>query len=113
MASKFSEFITKQKLDPRRILAASRSIERLRPEDRTLRQQRKMQGGSDSAASSEEGTQEAPPKPRSGRPVTRVLLSAATGGGKISGPAKNRLLRAVNHLLVQKKQAAVELKSLF
>jgi hypothetical protein len=113
MASKFSEFIAKQKLDPRRILAASRSLERLRPEDRSLRQQKKKASGSDSAPSAEEGKPEAPPKPRSGRPVTRVLLSAATSGTKVSGPAKTRLLRAVNHLLSQKKQDPVEFKTLF
>jgi hypothetical protein len=113
MATKFSEFIAKQKLDPRRILAASRSLERLRSEDRALRQQKKKATASDAKPAEGDEAKEGPAKPRSGRPVTRVLMSAATTGSKVSGPAKTRLLRAVNHLLSQKKQPAVELKSLF
>jgi hypothetical protein len=40
-------------------------------------------------------------------------VSQATAGKPVSGPAKTRLLRAVNRLLEQKKQAAVDLKTLF
>jgi hypothetical protein len=34
-------------------------------------------------------------------------------GGKMSGPTKTRLLHAINRILVQKKQEAVELRTLF
>ena len=56
---------------------------------------------------------EAPKKPRSGRPVTERALAAALAGKTISGPQKTRLLRAVNHLIEQKKGTAVDLKALF
>jgi hypothetical protein len=40
-------------------------------------------------------------------------LAAATAGKPITGPAKTRLLRAVNRVLEQKKKSATDLKSLF
>jgi hypothetical protein len=52
-------------------------------------------------------------KPRTGRPVTPRALHAAVEGGEISGATKTRILRAVNHLLEQKKQEKVDLRSLF
>ena len=108
-ASKFSKFLADNKIDPRRIRAASRDIERLRPEDRAKRLARRNSKKAD--AKPAEG--EKPAKPRSGRPATVRLLDAASTGKPISGPAKTRLLRAVNHLLEQKKKSATDLKSLF
>jgi hypothetical protein len=108
--SKFSQFITSKKLDPRRILVASHELETLQPEDRAIRLNKrkgKNAEGADAAAAKETR------KPRSGRPVTDRAMAAALKGQKISGPAKTRLLRAVNHLLEQKKQGKVELKVLF
>lgn len=107
--TKFAEFITSKKLDPRRILAASHGLEKLRPEDRkirlTKRQGKKKEGG--------DGAKETT-KTRSGRPVTdRAIQAAMTGAEPVSGPTKTRILRAVNHLLEQKKQGKVELKALF
>ncbi len=40
-------------------------------------------------------------------------MEAALKGGTLSGPTKQRLLRAVNYLLEQKKKDKVELKTLF
>jgi hypothetical protein len=40
-------------------------------------------------------------------------MTAAAAGKVISGPSKNRLLRAVNRVLEQKKKSATDLKSLF
>jgi hypothetical protein len=110
MASKFSEFLTANKIDPRRLAAASRELERLRPEDRAKRLARRTAKKSETKPV--EGA-EKPGKPRSGRPVTSRALAAAAAGKPVSGPAKTRLLRAVNHLLEQKKKSATELKSLF
>jgi hypothetical protein len=108
--SKFAQFIAAKKLDLRRIMAASQELEKLQPEDRAIklkkRQDRKAEGA-DAAATKETR------KPRSGRPVTPRALDAAVKGGKMSGPTKTRLLHAVNHLLAQKKQEAVELRTLF
>lgn len=108
MSSKFADFLSKNKLDPRRLIAASKGIERLRPEDRRLRLVRKK-----SADAPKEGEEQPAEKPRSGRPVTRVLLDRASAGKPVPGPAKRRLLRAVNRLLEQKKKHPVELGELF
>ena len=106
--SKFAQFIASKKLDARRIIAASHRLERLLPEDRLIklnkRRARKAEGG------------DAPKetrKPHSGRPVSDRAMQAALSGGTLSGPAKTRILKAVNHLLEQKKQDKVDLKSLF
>lgn len=113
MASKFSEFITKNKIDPRRIVATSKRLEALKGEDRLIKLKKK-QGAQTPAAGSEDDQAAKPlPKPRSGRPVTRPLFDRAVAGKPISGPAKTRLLRAINHLLNQKKKSATDLKALF
>ncbi len=110
MASKFAEFLEKNKIDERRLLAASKRIERLRPEDRAVRlkQRAARKGDGDDKKEGEETV-----KPRSGRPVTKCLLENAQQGNKVSGAAKNRTLRAVNHILEQKKQKAVALADLY
>lgn len=112
MASKFAEFLEKNKIDPRRVLSASRELERLRPEDRALRLAKaRSKKGDAPAASGEEKA--APKKPRSGRPLTPRAITAAQAGKAISGPSKTRLVRAVNHVLAQKKKEAVDLRALF
>jgi hypothetical protein len=108
--SKFAQFIASKKLDGRRILIASRKLEGLEPEDRLIRL-KKRQGRK--AESSDAATKETRKSARSGRPVTPRALAAAMTGGSLSGPTKTRILKAVNHLLEQKKQAKVELKTLF
>lgn len=110
MASKFEQFLKDQKIDARRVVVASRQIERLRAEDRRLKLERRR--GASAAA---EGGDDRPatPKPRSGRPVTSRLLGQARAGEKVSGPAKTRLLRAVNRVLEQKKKDPVDLRALF
>ncbi len=111
MASKFADFVAQNQLDPRRILTSSRALEKLRPEDRARRLAMRKKSGEDK--SEEDDKTEAAAKPRSGRPVTPRLLGRATAGDTISGPAKTRLLRAVNRLLEQKKKEPVELRTLF
>jgi len=41
------------------------------------------------------------------------VVQLAASGAVISGPQKTRLLRAVNHLLGQKKKDPVDLRKLF
>lgn len=105
--SKLSTFLTSNKLNPARLLAVSHKLETLHREDRGIkllkRQDRKKEGGE----KKDHG------KPRSGRPVTDRAMQAALKGGTISGPTKQRILRAVNYLLEQKKKDKVELKTLF
>jgi hypothetical protein len=107
--TKFAQFIAAKKLDPRRILVASRKLEGLQPEDRAIRLNKKRAR----AAEGGEGAPKETRKPRSGRPVTDRALQAALAGKDLSGPSKTRLLRAVNHLLEQKKQEPVDLRALF
>lgn len=109
MASKFSQFLADNKIDSRRLIAVSKQLEGLRPEDRRLRAA-KRKGAGDKAAEDAEAKAS---KPRSGRPVNAVLLGRLEAGGKVSGPAKTRLLRALNHILAQKKKDPVELRTLF
>lgn len=105
---KFATFLSTKKLDVRRVLAASRNLEKLRPEDRAIRLAKRI------ARKAEAGTvPKETRKPRSGRAVTPRSIHAAVEGKKITGPAKNRILRAVNRLLEQKKAEKVDLKALF
>jgi hypothetical protein len=112
MATKIEDFLKEKKIDPRRILVASSEIERFRPEDRAIRlAKRAARKSEDAATKKKEGL--AAKKPRTGRPVTPRALSAALVGKALSGPSKTRILRAVNHVLTQKKQEHVELSMLF
>jgi hypothetical protein len=105
--SKLSDFLATKKLDARRILIASEELEKLRPEDRALRLARRTR--KEGEAKPAAGTN----KPRSGRPVTQRAINAALEGKPLSGPQKTRILKAVNRVLEQKKQEAVQLKTLF
>lgn len=107
--TKFAQFIAANKLDPRRIIGASHALETLHVEDRTIRLNKRR-------AKAGEGGENAPKetrKPRSGRPVTQRAMDAALAGGTLSGPTKTRILKAVNHLLEQKKKDKVDLRALF
>lgn len=106
--SKFADLLKEKKLDPRRVLAASKKLESLQVEDRKIRLAK-------AKAKKSEDKKDAKPteKPRSGRPITPRGMAAALAGNPISGPQKTRLLRAVNAVLEQKKQPVVELKALF
>ncbi len=111
MSTKFADFLNENKIDPRRLIAASARVERLRPEDRALHQARSAAKKKEDSGNDEK--KDLGPKPRSGRVVTERLLTAASTGKSVSGPAKTRLLRAVNHLLEQKKKDAIDIRALF
>ncbi len=110
MATKFDQYLQDNKIDPRRILAASSKLEQLRPEDRKIRLQKRATKGEKAAAPA---AGEKPAKRRSGRKVTPRLLASISAGKPVSGPAKTRLLRALNAVLVQKKKTPVDLRALF
>jgi hypothetical protein len=107
--TKFATYLKKQKVDPRRILVVSHKLETLQRDDRALRltkrTHKKAEGDAKGAAETR--------KPRSGRPVTPRALEAAMAGKSVSGPTKQRILRAINHLLAQKKQDKIDLRILF
>lgn len=102
--SKFSDFIASKKIDARRVRSASAKLEKLRREDREIKLKQKNKTEKKDAEKK---------KPRSGRPVTDRAMTAAIAGKPISGPQKTRILRAVNHVLEQKKQEPVTLDLLF
>jgi hypothetical protein len=108
MASKLETFLAENKIDPRRVVAASRQLERLRPEDRRIKLVQKQ------ARKSEDGKKpEGLAKPRSGRAVTDVALRNALAGKTVSAAFKTRLLRALNRVLEQKKKGVTTLDALF
>jgi hypothetical protein len=108
--TKFATFLKSKKLDARRILAVSHKLETFRPEDRAIKlAKRTARSGAEGEADKKKDLG----KPRSGRPITQRAIDAALKGGTVSGPTKQRILRAVNYLLAQKKQDKVELKTLF
>jgi hypothetical protein len=111
MATKFDDLLKEKKIDPRRILSASAELERLRREDRAIRLAKRVARKAEDPAKKKEGL--AAKKPRTGRPVTQRAIDAALSGKQISGPQKSRILRALNHVLEQKKLDKVELGTLF
>lgn len=109
MVSKFSQFLNDQGIDARRLISASKFIEKLRPEDRKIRLERRQ------ARAQQSPTDEKKifPKTRSGRPVTRRNIDDALQGRPLPAAVKTRILRAVNRVLEQKKRSAVSLRDLF
>ena len=105
--SKLQAFLSTNKLNSKRLLAVSHTLETHRVEDRKLKLERRK------GKKAEGGEKKEVAKPRSGRPVTPRALTSALAGGEISGPTKQRILRAVNYLLEQKKKDKVDLKALF
>jgi hypothetical protein len=102
--SKLQDYLTKNKISLRRLTSASGQIERLSGEDRKIKRARKLAKGGD------EGSKElATQKPR----LNPATVTRAAAGTAISGPAKTRVLRAVNSVLTQRKKPEVKLSDLF
>ena len=111
--NKLSTFLDSNKLNPKRLLAVSHKLETLQRDDRTIKLGKRQ------------GKKAATPAPRRRRQdeVGEAALGSsrdaararrrADGRRPISGPTKQRILRAVNYLLEQKKKDKVELKTLF
>lgn len=110
--SKLQDYLKTQNVDPRRLLAASHDLEALRPEDRATRLAKKRAKSGDEAAK-EAAKEAASKKPRSGKPLSQPTLDRALAGQPVSGPAKTRLLRALNAVLSQKKKGEAALRDLF
>ena len=108
--SKLSDWMTKNKVDARRVVAISKDLEGHRREDRALKALRaKVKAGK----AGDDEKEKAKQKPRSGKPVSTPTLEKAMRGATIPGPAKTRIIRAVNAILTQKKKGEVQLKDLF
>jgi len=111
--NKLSSFLDSNKLNAQRLLAVSHKLETLQREDRNIKLGKRQGKKAADAGTAKEGDKKETGKPRSGRPVTPRALATALAGKTISGPTKQRILRAVNYLLEQKKKDKVELKTLF
>ena len=108
--SKLETFLKENKIDPRRIVIASNNVERRTREDYALKMTKQQAKAADA---NDEIKEKAKAKPRSGKPVTRPLLARALRGEAVSGSTKSRILRAVNRVLEQKKQSAVDFRALW
>lgn len=105
MSNKFEDFLASKKIDARRLIAVSENLEKLRPADRATKLKARLAENKKRPADAE--------KPRSGRPVTAVLLDKIKAEKEVPGAAKTRVLRAVNAILETKKEAPAQLKDLF
>jgi hypothetical protein len=108
--TKLADFLSTKKLDTRRVIAASKKLEALAPADRSLRHAKVLVKKN---AASDAQKEQAKAKGKSGKPVSAPLLGRALEGKSVPSAGKTRILRAVNHVLEQKKQSAVQLKDLF
>lgn len=107
--SKLSDFLTQNKIDSRRVVVASKDLEKQTAEDVKLLATKKAM--KDGKAEKDEAVLKQ--KPRSGRPVTAASMTKALGGQTVSGPTKTRIVRAVNQLLAAKKKPEVSVRDLF
>ncbi len=107
MATKLETFLTTKKIDRRRVVAASNELEKLRPEDRAVKLAQRQ------ARKKDEKKAPGSAKPRSGKALSAATFDRAFIGTALSGPTKQRMLRAVNHILEQRKEPVVALFDLF
>ena len=111
--NKLTSFLDTNKLNAKRLLAVSHKLETLQRADRTIKLGKRQGKKAAEAAGTKADGAPGASKPRSGRPVTPRALETALAGKAVSGPTKQRILRAINYLLEQKKKDKVELKTLF
>ena len=107
--SKLSDSLKNHKIDARRLALTSRGLERRTTEDLALVAKK----AAIKAGKAEKDDAVVKQKPRSGRPVTLPQIEKAMRGETISGPAKTRLVRAVNAILEGRKKPAVGFRDLF
>jgi hypothetical protein len=106
--SKLSDYLTKHKIDPRRVIAASNDLEAMRPEDRKIKLARLNAKGGDESAK-----ELAAQKRRSGRPLSRPAIARALAGGTVTRKTRGRIVRAVNAVLAHKSKGEAKAADLF
>jgi hypothetical protein len=106
--SKLSDYLKKHKVDPRRLLPASKQLEALQPEDRKIRLARIMVKGGDETAKELAGK-----KRRSGRALSAPTLQRALAGTALPRRARGRSVRAVNAVLAHKTKTEAKATDLF
>ena len=107
--SKLSDYLKKNKIDARRVVAASKGIEQMRPEDRAIALARAQakEGGDDAVK------ELAAKKRRGGRTLSRPELDRALGGQALKRRARGRIVRAVNAVLAHKSKDEAKVVDLF
>jgi hypothetical protein len=108
--SKLKEYLDKEKIDTRKLLATSKRLEKMTPQDRKIRLARKKVAGGKPTDADKETAQM---KRRSGKKLTAPTLKKALAGQTLSKGAKKRVTRAVNAVLAQKKKGEAKLADLF
>ena len=107
--SKLSDYLKTNKIDARRVVGASRGLERQTADDRKLvAKKRDIKGGK-----AEKNEAISKQKPRSGRRVTQPAIDRAIAGTTLAGPTKTRIVRAVNAILAARKKPEVTFRDLF
>jgi hypothetical protein len=107
--SKLGDYLKTNKIDTRRVLGASRSLEQRTSEDRSLIATKALM----KAGKKEKDAAVLAKKPTSGRHVTAPMMDRALAGQVIPGPVKSRIVRAVNSLLTAKKKTEIKIHDLF
>lgn len=107
--SKLSDYLTTNKIDPRRIALASKGVERHTREDLVLIAKK----AAIKAGTAEKNPEISKAKPRSGRPVTVPQLERAMRGEAVPGPAKTRIVKAINVILTGRKKPEAGFRDLF
>lgn len=107
--TKFAGYLKENKIDPIRVIVASRAVETLTAADRKIRLEKRRARGKEDEASKAVRAQ----KPRSGKPISEQTLLRAIKGGDVTGPQKTRIVRAMARVAEQKKLTAPEMSNLF
>jgi hypothetical protein len=106
------DFIHSKGILPDSIVAISQKLEATRLQDRKCLQQRATKRrGKETASKTYAELNIA--KPRSGRGLSASAVAAALNNHPLTACQRSKMLRAVNALLEKKKEAAVDMKTLF
>ena len=106
------ELIHSKGILPDAIVAISQKLEASRLSDRKLLQQRATKRRGKETASKPYAELNIA-KPRSGRGLSAAAVAAALNEQALTVRQRGKMLRAVNALLQKKKEAAVDMKTLF
>lgn len=107
--SKLGDYLKNHKIDARRVISASKSLEQQTADDKKLVAKKALM----KAGKLEKDEAVLKQKPHSGRPVTGPMMARAVAGQAVPGPVKTRIVRAVNALLTAKKKPEAKLHDLF
>ncbi|MCL2626467.1 MAG: hypothetical protein FWD46_06605 [Cystobacterineae bacterium] len=106
------EFIHSKSILPDAIVAVSQKLEATQLKDKKLLQQRVAKRRVKDSASKTYAELDIA-KPRSGRGLSATAVASALNEQPLSIRQRSKMLRAVNALLAKKKEAAVDMKTLF